>query len=256
KAGTNAPAASSLPKAHERELTKRIAFSAANRDLRRLIRLPQGHLFFLPLLHLHRQPADHFLLKGARLAFRSHRLAVNLDFIRPGREVVERETPAVTGQGRLVEPVGSAQLNGTKLPKHIRINSPDNASRSRRLDRQIGALFRRQFFEMIDSAVGHSLAPVNQLDLAAVRHALEEELAVGGSGMALELKYIGRLLDLASLDHLPVERKLVASPHAIVGSRRAARPRTITGDNQSQLDAANRLTSVIDQLAAHLQELT
>src|SRR5207247_1777892 len=140
--------------------------------------------------------------------------------------------------------------------KYIGIDSPGNAARGRRLDGETRTFLRRQGFEMIDSAVGNSLAPVNELDLVAVRHALEEELAVGGSGLALELKYIGRLLDLASLDHLPVKRKLVASPHAIVGSRRAARPRTITGDNQPQLDASNRLTSVVDELTAYLQELT
>src|SRR5689334_6594296 len=102
---------------------------------------------------------------------------------------------------------------------------------------------------MIDTAVGYTLTPVDQLDLGAGRYALEEKLAVGRGGLSLELEYVGDLLDLPGLDHLPVERKLVSPRHAIVGPRRAAWPRAIGGDNQPQLDTANGVALVIDELA-------
>src|SRR4029077_11125413 len=119
---------------------------------------------------------------------------------------------------------------------------------------EIGALFRWHFFDMIDTAIGYALAPVDQLDFGAGRDALEEKLAVCCGGLSLELKHVCDLLDLSGLNRLPVEWELIALGHAIIESR-TCRIGAIGVHNQPHFKSANRLASMVHELAANFQEL-
>src|SRR5262249_31402869 len=86
------------------------------------------------------------------------------------------------GPGRAIE------LDRANLRKHLTIDRSRNAGRSRSLDREAGSLLLRQLFEVIHSAVGDALAPVDQLGLGVARHLHEHETAVVVGRLPLHLK--------------------------------------------------------------------
>src|SRR5207237_9096179 len=100
------------------------------------------------------------------------------------------------------------ELDRAVIAKDFLVDGGDNPARRRRFDREIDALFRWHFFDMIDAAIGNALAPVNQLDLGAARHAFEEELTVGRGCFPLQLETVGHSLDFLRLILVPIARVL------------------------------------------------
>src|SRR5262245_57352225 len=119
-------------------------------------------------------------------------------------------------------------MNPAEVRKRLAVDASRDTRRGTGLDDQGCALLFRQAYELVDTAVRNAVGPVEQLDLCIAGDALEDELAVGGGRLSLKLKDIGHIVDLARLEHLPVEGKSISLRGPV------------RGDDQPQLGAAHR----------------